>query len=78
MIQLPETTFDQQIMNSIHNALVARIEKIRADIIKHAEAEFDKAVREAVGTVAINLTSYYSLERLGTGELRITVKVGKP
>lgn len=79
MIQLPENSLDMQIMNSIHHALEVRIEKIRADIIKKAQEGFEAEVRAVVGTVAINLLSHYSLERVNGGtDLRITVKVSQP
>jgi hypothetical protein len=44
-------------------------------IIKEAAAEFEKAVREACGRVAIMVSEYYSIERTGN-QLIIKVEIG--
>jgi hypothetical protein len=72
----PEESMDARIVREIHIALQKRVDEIKAKIVADAVKEFDAQVREAVGMVAIDLATYYSVE-MTRGELLVRVRLEK-
>lgn len=69
-------SFEDSIKNVLHGQVFAAVEREREEVVKQATAEFDKRIRKIVGTVAVELSNYYSVQRLGS-DLLITVKLTK-
>lgn len=72
-----QASLDMKIMNEVHAVLQKRVEEIRERIVTEAVQKFEKEVRAAVGPVAMNLASYYSLEYTPGGHMVLTVKIGQ-
>jgi len=60
--------------SAIMAAIKSEIDRQREKVIEEAVAEFEEKVRKAVGQVVLQLSDYYSVERLGA-ELVIHVKI---
>jgi len=75
MIITQSSTADA-LLSDLKKVLEQRIKDLKERIVKEAVAGFEKELREIVGRVTLDLSSYYSVERLG-GDLRITVHIQK-
>jgi hypothetical protein len=71
---VPSETLEQRMMRSIHEALDKKLKELKEQIIRDAITTFDNELRAAVGTAAIKISEYYSMERLGPN-LVITVRL---
>jgi len=67
-------SIEARMTRELHKGITERFEQIREQIVADAKQKFENELRAALGNVAINLASYYSVERIG-GDLRITVKL---
>jgi hypothetical protein len=75
MIQPPQEDLEQRLLRSIHDALDERVKKIKEQVMADAIVTFTDDMRAAIGTTAIKLSEYYSIERNGVN-LVITVNMG--
>jgi hypothetical protein len=66
----PEDVF----LRGVHNMIESAVLNQREIVMKKAVEEFEAALRDAIGRVAINVTNYYSVEMNGSN-LVITVRL---
>ena len=71
---MPAESLEARFLREIRQALDEHIQELRAKVIADAMQKFEREVRASVGTFAINLAEYYSVERVG-GNLQIIVKI---
>lgn len=64
------------IEDNIREAIRSLIDDARERIIKEATFQFERELRRAAGSVAINVADYFSIERCGS-DLVIKVQVEK-
>ena len=70
----PMSTVEEIIRNRVAEGLATAVEEIRQDVIKTAVKDFETRIRERVGKTAINLASFYSVQRMGQ-EIIINVRI---
>lgn len=75
--QVPPETIEARIMRDLHEAVIKQVADIRCRVITEASKKFEDELRTLIGSVALNLSTYYSVERIG-GNMVITVKIEKP
>ena len=71
---LPQETIESRLLREVHVAINNQVLELREWAIANAVKKFEEDLRAKVGTVAINLANYYSVERMG-GNLVITVRL---
>ena len=57
--------FDTVVRRALLEAVTKRVEAIRAEVEQHAVDEFARRVKRAIGEYAIEMSNYYSVQRLG-------------
>ena len=73
-VNVPPESFENRLLREMLSALNKEMTKLTEKIIADATADFEKQVRASIGTVAINLANYYTVERQG-GNMVITVRL---
>lgn len=68
--------FESRINGTIEKAISVAVEAEKETIIARAVAEFEKAVRQSVGSVALHVSNHFSIQRMGQ-DIVITVKMEK-
>jgi hypothetical protein len=61
-------------MRDFHADIAKHVTNLKERVITDAVNQFEKDLRAKMGTVALNLANYYSVERMG-GNLVITVRL---
>jgi hypothetical protein len=69
-------TFLNTLEESLKQAIQERVNEARERIVQVAVETFEKEVRQLIGSVAVNLSQFYSIQRLGP-DLVIHVKMDK-
>lgn len=67
-------SIEGRMLRELHAAITDQFTKITEQIVVDAKKKFENELRAALGTVALNLATYYLVERYG-GDLRIIVKL---
>lgn len=63
----------ESVEKTVIETISAQVESIKEEIVKAAVEKFEKEIKKAVGQVAIALSNYFSVERMGS-DLLIRVK----
>lgn len=71
---LPQETIESRLLREVHVAINNQVLELREWVIANAVKQFEEDLRAKVGTVAINLANFYSVERRGES-LVITVRL---
>lgn len=71
---IPQDSIESRMMRSLLTSLDDQFKKLTEKIVANAKEQFENELRAKLGTVAINLASYYSVER-SAGELIIRVQI---
>jgi len=68
--------FQKSITRAILHEVKEQIEKAKEESVSQATEQFQKRVKEIIGNVAMDISSYYSIERIGQ-DILIRVKFEK-
>jgi len=74
VVAVPQGTFEDRLMRDFHADIAKHVTNLKERVITDAVNQFEKDLRAKMGTVALNLANYYSVERMG-GNLVITVRL---
>jgi len=69
-------SFQESLQKTIENDILEQVKAAQESVISKAKDEFEVKIRSLIGSVAISLLNYYSIERIGT-ELVIRVQLEK-
>jgi hypothetical protein len=65
--------FQKSITRAILHEVKEQIEKAKEEAVVQAAEQFQKRVKEIIGNVAMDISNYYSIERIGQ-DILIRVK----
>jgi uncharacterized protein YdhG (YjbR/CyaY superfamily) len=68
--------FQKSITRAILHEVKEQIEKAKEESVSQSAEQFQKRVKEIIGNVAMDISSYYSIERIGQ-DILIRVKFEK-
>ena len=54
-----------RMLKDIRTVVQGEVNRVRDEVIAEAEREFSRKLREAVGNIAIGMSRYFTVERIG-------------